>query len=123
MRRKGPASAPALRGQPAQGPLWERPLHLAPWAVALALVAAVLIDYAPVCTSDADWFRADDHEYMVENKYVNTGLTRENIEWAFTAFHSANWHPLTWISLQLDSELFGEHNPDGSIKRRQNGDP
>ena len=27
--------------------------------------------------------------------------------WAFTTFHAANWHPLTWLSHMLDSQLFG----------------
>src|SRR5207249_5803969 len=26
---------------------------------------------------------------------------------AFTGFHAANWHPLTWLSHMLDVELFG----------------
>ena len=29
------------------------------------------------------------------------------IQWAFTTFESANWHPLTWLSLMLDCQLFG----------------
>jgi hypothetical protein len=27
--------------------------------------------------------------------------------WAFTTFHSANWHPLTWLSHMIDSQIFG----------------
>jgi len=34
-------------------------------------------------------------------------LTLTGIRWAFTTFHAASWHPLTWLSLMLDSELFG----------------
>ena len=49
----------------------------------------------------------DDDEYVTRNPRVNTGLTRENAAWAFTAAHSSNWHPLTWMSHQLDSSLFG----------------
>jgi tetratricopeptide (TPR) repeat protein len=49
----------------------------------------------------------DDDEYVTRNPRVNTGLTRENVTWAFTAAHSNNWHPLTWMSHQLDSSLFG----------------
>ena len=49
----------------------------------------------------------DDHEYVTDNPHVNTGLTRQNVTWAFTAAHSNNWHPLTWISHPLDCTLFG----------------
>ena len=28
-------------------------------------------------------------------------------KWAFTTFHSANWHPLTWLSHMLDIQIFG----------------
>src|SRR5262249_16737193 len=29
------------------------------------------------------------------------------ITWAFTTYHAANWHPLTWIAHMIDSQLFG----------------
>ena len=35
------------------------------------------------------------------------GSPLENLRWAATAFHSGHWHPLTWLSLALDCELFG----------------
>jgi len=54
----------------------------------------------------------DDYEYITENPQVRTGLTLDNIVWAFTSHHSHNWHPLTWISHMVDVELFGL-NPGG----------
>jgi tetratricopeptide (TPR) repeat protein len=112
MRHKGPASqttrpaaAPPGSGRPG-GPAWDRQINFVPWLVAAGLVAAVLLDYGQLCGTDAEWFRADDDEYVVQNKHVNTGLTSENIRWALFEFHSANWHPLTWMSLQLDSEVW-----------------
>src|SRR6185295_8379904 len=38
---------------------------------------------------------------------VRHGLTSAGLAWAFRAFHAANWHPLTWLSLMLDCQLFG----------------
>jgi len=38
---------------------------------------------------------------------VQAGLTGESVTWAFTAYHSNNWHPLTWIVHMVDWELFG----------------
>ena len=49
----------------------------------------------------------DDPHYVKMNVQVQTGLSRDNFIWAFTTFHAGNWHPLTWLSLQLDSQLFG----------------
>jgi len=49
----------------------------------------------------------DDFDYVVENRHVYTGLTLANIRWALTATYAANWHPLTWISHQIDVSLFG----------------
>lgn len=54
-----------------------------------------------------DFVNYDDNLYVYENPHVLTGLTFDNIIWAFTTNHSANWHPLTWLSLMLDCQLFG----------------
>ena len=35
------------------------------------------------------------------------GLTGEGIGWALTTGAASNWHPLTWISLMLDVQIFG----------------
>jgi tetratricopeptide (TPR) repeat protein len=49
----------------------------------------------------------DDPDYVTANSYVQQGLTRESIKWAFTTSAAANWHPLTWLSHMLDVQLFG----------------
>jgi hypothetical protein len=49
----------------------------------------------------------DDNEYVYENINVATGISSENLIWAFTSSHSNNWHPVTWISHMLDCQLFG----------------
>jgi len=49
----------------------------------------------------------DDPTYIQENPMVNRGVTLAGLAWAFTTFHVANWHPLTWISHMIDCELFG----------------
>jgi tetratricopeptide (TPR) repeat protein len=55
----------------------------------------------------------DDPAYVFENPRVLAGLTRDSIAWAFTTFHFANWHPLTWLSLQLDCTLYGGAKAQG----------
>jgi protein O-mannosyl-transferase len=49
----------------------------------------------------------DDEQYVTANHHVTTGLSRANFIWAFTSGEAANWHPLTWLSHQLDCTLFG----------------
>jgi protein O-mannosyl-transferase len=50
----------------------------------------------------------DDPDYVTQNVHVQNGLTAEGIQWAFTSGDSANWHPLTWLSLMLDAQCYGD---------------
>ena len=64
-----------------------------------------------------DFVSYDDQEYVTENSHVKKGLTSEGLKWAFTSFHSANWHPITWLSHMLDCELYGlNHRLGGRTK-------
>jgi hypothetical protein len=56
---------------------------------------------------NCEFIEFDDSMYVYDNPHVNEGLKADNIIWAFTAFHSSNWHPLTWISHMVDCEFFG----------------
>src|SRR6476660_6186062 len=47
----------------------------------------------------------DDPTYIRENPMVNRGVTLAGLAWAFTTFHVANWHPLTWISHMIDCQF------------------
>ncbi|MDD5170936.1 MAG: hypothetical protein PHN75_19120, partial [Syntrophales bacterium] len=73
--------------------------------ICIVLIAVTLAVYIQV--KDHSFIDFDDAEYITENPHVRTGLTKENIIWAFTEAHSNNWHPLTWISHMIDVELFG----------------
>jgi tetratricopeptide (TPR) repeat protein len=44
---------------------------------------------------------------------VQRGLTRDGIVWAFTTGHAGNWHPATWLSLQLDAAVWGPSGAGG----------
>jgi protein O-mannosyl-transferase len=74
-------------------------------ALAALLVLLVLGLYAP--TAGHDFVSYDDGSYVTENPHVAGGLTGADVRWAWSEFHSSNWHPLTWLSHQLDVELFG----------------
>ena len=49
----------------------------------------------------------DDAHYVIKNPHVKAGLTKKGVIWAFTTFHAANWHPLTWLSHMLDCQIYG----------------
>ena len=53
-----------------------------------------------------DFVNYDDSDYVVDNEFVNEGITPHNIYAAFAQSHAANWHPLTWISHMVDCQLF-----------------
>ncbi len=52
----------------------------------------------------------DDNLYVYDNPAVRAGVSWNSIKWAFTAFYSANWHPITWLSHMIDVSLF-DANP------------
>lgn len=49
----------------------------------------------------------DDDFYVLLNPNVNRGLTGSGLKWAFLTYDYFYWHPLTWISHMIDSDLFG----------------
>ena len=75
------------------------------WLIALSLATAVAIVYFPTC--NFDFVNFDDAQYVFNNLHVFSGLNLVNVEWAFSTFEMGSWHPLTWLTLQLDVELWG----------------
>jgi len=76
-------------------------------SICLLLAGLVMIVYAQVV--HFDFIIYDDPNYVQDNPHVNRGFLWSGIVWAFTTFHAANWHPLTWLSLMLDGELYGNY--------------
>ncbi len=73
--------------------------------IGLLLVAATVVVYGQVLRFDFVGY--DDPRYVTGNPVVQAGLTGDGVAWAFSTFHGANWHPLTWLSHMLDVEMFG----------------
>ena len=73
--------------------------------ILLGLAAVTFALYAQVIGHQ--FITLDDPTYIQENPMVNRGVTFAGLAWAFTTFHAANWHPLTWISHMIDCQLFG----------------
>ena len=73
--------------------------------ICLFLVIAILAVYWQV--RNYPFVNYDDRPYVTQNQYVQDGLTVKSIAWCFTAVHSSNWHPLTWLSHMLDCQIYG----------------
>ncbi len=74
----------------------------------LIIIFAVLAVYWK--TGNFDFINFDDGEYVYDNPRVPEGLSWDSIQWAFGFSKEAlvfYWHPLTWISLMLDTHFFG----------------
>ena len=70
------------------------------------LVVATLAVFAQVLTFP--FVALDDPQLVTQNPRVQEGLTVEGIGWAFTAGeHARHARPLVWLSLMLDSQLYG----------------
>jgi tetratricopeptide (TPR) repeat protein len=78
---------------------WAEPTVFAGLALACIFIYGQTIRF--------DFINLDDHSYVYLNEVVLSGVNSRSIAWAFTAFHSSNWHPLTWLSHALDVQLFG----------------
>jgi tetratricopeptide (TPR) repeat protein len=88
-----------------RNPAEARPPGWAGLGVVAALAAVVAAIYGQVARNQ--FVSLDDDVYVLANKIVARGLSRDGLVWAFTHFHAANWHPLTWLSHMLDCQLFG----------------
>jgi hypothetical protein len=71
----------------------------------LALAVLTVAAFCQVCKND--FINYDDPAYVTRNRYIQQGLTGAGVWWSLTTTEAANWHPLTWVSLQLDYQLFG----------------
>jgi hypothetical protein len=69
------------------------------------LVAISLAVFLPACANN--FVNYDDNDYVLNNLVVRSGLNRDSALWAFRTFAARNWHPLTWLSLELDYQLYG----------------
>jgi Tfp pilus assembly protein PilF len=78
--------------------------------ICLCVIVITLTVYWPV--KNHEFIHLDDPLYVTENVHVQGGLTREGVIWALTTDHASNWHPLTWLSLMGDYEVY-RLNPAG----------
>src|SRR5690242_11320005 len=74
--------------------------------IGLILVLATFAIYWQVRSHE--FVNYDDPVYLTSNSHVVSGLSWENVRWAFFRGHPSDyWRPLTWLSFMLDFQLFG----------------
>jgi tetratricopeptide (TPR) repeat protein len=76
--------------------------RLLPLALILALAVAAVYGR----TYQHQFISYDDDTYILNNPEVTGGLSWAGLRWAF-GYHAGNWHPLTWLSHMVDSQIFG----------------
>jgi tetratricopeptide (TPR) repeat protein len=54
-----------------------------------------------------DFINLDDPVYVTENSHIQPGITLDGFRWAFSTTQAEFWHPLTWLSLMVDHQLYG----------------
>lgn len=96
-----PVSGPALG---ASQPCPRSARGTRPILLGLLLVVLTLAAFYPVIR--LPYINYDDNLYVTGNGNVQSGLTWHTVRWAFTTYHTSNWHPLTWLSHALDCQLF-----------------
>jgi protein O-mannosyl-transferase len=94
-----------------ESPKQKRSSILVPVAICVFLIIATTAVYVQV--AGFKFIDLDDGPYVYENHYVQDPITAKSLDWAFTTFHSANWHPITWISHMIDCQLYGLSHPGG----------
>ena len=80
------------------------PLKRPNLAISVFFILALSAVFWPLLTHD--FVSIDDTVYVTGNPYVRSGITAKNITWAFTTFDAEFWHPLTWLSLMADAQIF-----------------
>ncbi len=80
-------------------------LFSGPAGIGWLLVVVTWVVYWPVV--HCGFLNMDDPCYFAANPRILSGLKGSNVVWAFTTGYVSNWHPLTWLSLMLDAQLFG----------------
>ncbi len=86
-------------------PFTLQPPALPAWLLATLLALATIVLYWPATRHD--FINYDDPAYVTSNVHVQSGLTLENVRWAFSSPVDGNWHPVTMLSHLLDCQLFG----------------
>ena len=94
-----------IQGKPLLTKGWSSHQHGLVLLLGLSLVILTFATFEQVRT--CAFINLDDGVYITENRHIQDGLTFEGVTWAFKTVHAGHWHPLTWLSHMLDSQIYG----------------
>jgi len=77
----------------------------AAWPLLPLVFVLAVLPFLPA--QQGEFLTFDDDAYVSANRFVLQGLTAPSIRYAFTTFSEGNYHPLTWLSLMLDAQIYG----------------
>jgi hypothetical protein len=75
-------------------------------SAAQALLVGAVVLMATLPSAGNHFVALDDGLYLSDTSAVG-GLTLRGVAFAFTSVSTLYWHPLAWLTHELDSELFG----------------
>jgi tetratricopeptide (TPR) repeat protein len=75
------------------------------YLIIIFLIVASFIAFGRILGND--FINFDDGRLITENIHIKAGINAESIKWALTNSKLEYWHPLTWLSIMLDWNLFG----------------
>jgi len=73
--------------------------------IVFTIVSLTILSYWGI--HNHQFLNFDDDVYIQTNYFINKGITVENIKWAFGFNSEFYWHPMTWLSMMLDCQIFG----------------
>ena len=75
---------------------------------AASLVVTIVVVLLCLTATGNAFVHYDDHLYL-QTQPASEGLSARSVAFAFTTVETLYWHPLTWLSHELDIELFGSN--------------
>lgn len=72
--------------------------------VVLMLIILAIIVYWPV--QNYEFINFDDDVYITTNRHIQSGITLDELKWAFSTKHFDLWTPLVYLSFMFDYQLF-----------------
>jgi tetratricopeptide (TPR) repeat protein len=74
----------------------------------IVYVFLTLVTLAVFCqVTQYEFVNFDDQMYVTQNSHIQSGITLDGLRWSFSTTYFEFWHPLTWLSLMLDYQLYG----------------
>ena len=103
--RAGKARRAPRAAAPAAASVRHAPPERGAWPYLALVFVLALLPFLPALRGE--FLTYDDDAYVSANRMVLQGLGAPGVRYAFTTFSEGNYHPLTWLSLMLDAQLYG----------------